>query len=121
MRLDRGRLDVEWEYARENHTLLVRIEAAMREIADAYGGTFAPILTWNVCRRIITVHPLGGCRLAESPRHGVVSPEGEAFGYPGLYVADGSVIPSSIGFHPAMTISAVAERIADGVLASFPS
>jgi cholesterol oxidase len=121
MRLDRGRLDVAWEYERENRALLARMEAAMREIADAYGGTFAPILTWNVCRRIITVHPLGGCRLAESQRDGVVSPEGEAFGYPGLYVADGSVIPSSIGFHPAMTISAVAERIADGMLAGFPS
>ena len=120
MGLRRGRLDVEWDYVRENRELIVRMEAAMREVADAYGGTFAPILTWNVFRRIVTVHPLGGCRLAESRRRGVVSPEGEAFGYPGLYVADGSVIPSSIGFHPVMTISAVAERIADAVVASYP-
>jgi cholesterol oxidase len=74
-----------------------------------------------VFRRIITVHPLGGCRLAESPRDGVVSPEGEVYGYPGLFVADGSVIPTSIGFHPVMTISAVSERIADAVVSSFPT
>jgi cholesterol oxidase len=50
---------------------------------------------------------------------GVVSPEGEVHGYPGLYVADGSVIPTAIGFHPVMTISAVAERIGDAVAASY--
>jgi cholesterol oxidase len=121
MGLEAGRLDVAWDYARENRALVERMEAAMTEVADQYGGTFAPILTWNVFRRIVTVHPLGGCRLADSPRAGVVTPEGEVFGYPGLYVADGSVIPSSIGFHPVMTISAVSERIADGVVAGFPS
>ena len=54
-----------------------------------------------------------------SPERGVVSTEGEVFQYPGLYVADGSVIPSSIGFHPVMTISAVSERIAEAAARSF--
>jgi cholesterol oxidase len=40
------------------------------------------------------------------------------FGHPGLFVADGSVVPTSIGFHPAMTIAGLAERIADAVVAS---
>jgi cholesterol oxidase len=48
----------------------------------------------------VTVHPLGGCHLSESPEQGVVSVGGEVHGYPGLYVADGSVIPTAIGFHP---------------------
>jgi cholesterol oxidase len=121
VRLKRGRLDIEWEYERQNHELIARMETAMKEIAGLYGGTFAPLLSWAAFRRIVTVHPLGGCRLSESPRTGVVSPEGEVYGYPGLYVADGSVIPSSIGFHPVMTITAVAERVAEGVGASFPS
>jgi cholesterol oxidase len=116
--LRRGRIDVEWDYARDNEVLVQRMMAAMREVADVYGGTFAPLASWDAFRRIITVHPLGGCRLSESAREGVVSPEGEVHGYPGLYVADGSVIPSSIGFHPAMTIAAASERIADAVASS---
>lgn len=121
MRLKGGRLDVEWRYETENRVLIERMEEAMREVTAVYGGTLATLVTWNVFRRIITVHPLGGCRLAESPRDGVVSPEGEVHGYPGLFVADGSVIPASIGFHPVMTISAVSERIADAAVSSFPT
>jgi len=121
VRLKGGRLDVEWRYERENRALIERMEEAMREVAAVYGGTLATLATWNVFRRIITVHPLGGCRLAESSRDGVVSPEGEVHGYPGLFVADGSVIPTSIGFHPVMTISAVSERIADALVNSFPT
>ena len=120
LRLRRGRLDIVWDYARENQMLVNRMLQAMEEMGEAYGGTFAPLVTWNVFKRIITVHPLGGCHLSESRETGVVSPEGEAHGYRGLYVADGSVIPTSIGFHPAMTISAVVERTAEAVVASFP-
>lgn len=120
LRLKRNRLDVEWDYESENRPLIEKMTVAMEEVAEAYGGTFAPLVTWNAFRRIITVHPLGGCRLSESVRDGVVSPEGGVHGYPGLFVADGSVIPSSIGFHPVMTISALAERTADAVASSFP-
>jgi cholesterol oxidase len=116
-----GRLDVQWEYARDNDVLVQRMMAAMRDVADIYGGTFAPLASWSAFNRIITVHPLGGCRLSGSAQEGVVSLEGEVHGYPGLYVADGSVIPSSIGFHPAMTIAAVSERIADAVASGLSS
>lgn len=115
----RGKLDIQWDYAAENADLVARQIAAMRDLTRAYGGTFAPLPTWDAFRRIITVHPLGGCRLADSPENGVVSTRGEVFGHPGLYIADGSVIPTSLGFHPVMTISAVAERIADAVVASY--
>ena len=119
VRLKRGRLDIEWDYAHENRELTQKMLAAMQEVADVYGGTFAPLITWNIFNRIITVHSLGGCHLSDSPQGGVVSTHGEVHGYPGLFVADGSVIPSSIGFHPVMTISAVSERIAEAVVSSY--
>ena len=43
---------------------------------------------------------------------GVVNDRGEVFGYEGLYVADGSMIPSALSTNPSMTISALAERVA---------
>ncbi|MBU8895156.1 GMC family oxidoreductase N-terminal domain-containing protein [Corallococcus sp. M34] len=119
MGLKGDRLDVEWDFARENAALVARISEAMDELASQYGATYVPLVTWQLFRRPITVHSLGGAHLAESPEQGVVSTEGEVFHHPGLYVADGSVIPTAIGFHPVMTISAAAERIAESVAQSF--
>ena len=119
IRLKNGGIDIAWDYERENRALIKKMDAAMQEISDIYGGTYAPLISWNIFRRIITVHSLGGCHLSDSPDTGVVSTEGEVHGYPGLFVADGSVIPTSIGFHPVMTISAVSERIAEAVVNSF--
>lgn len=114
-----GRIDIKWNYESENKQLIEKMKAAMQEVATIYGGTFSPLVTWNIFHRITTVHSLGGCHLSTSPDTGVVSTEGELHGYPGLFVADGSVIPTSIGFHPVMTISAVSERIAEAVVSSF--
>jgi choline dehydrogenase-like flavoprotein len=41
----------------------------------------------------------------------VVSTEGAVHGADGLYVADGSLLPSSIGVNPMMTIIAMASRV----------
>ena len=45
-------------------------------------------------------------------------PEGEVFGYRGLFVADGSLIPVPLGCPPSMTIAAAAERVAEGIVAA---
>jgi cholesterol oxidase len=58
-----------------------------------------------------TAHILGGCRLAVSPAEGVVGTDGQVFGYPNLFVADGSVVPVNLGVNPSLTITALAEHI----------
>ena len=119
MRMRRGRLDVEWDYEAGNRELIARMTRAMEEMAREYRGTFAPLFGWQLFRRITTVHSLGGCHLSDSPDRGVIGVDGQVHGYPGLFVADGSAVPTSIGFHPVMTISALAEHTAEQVVRSY--
>lgn len=68
-------------------------------------------------RRIecIAFHPLGSARMANDPRRGVTAPDGSVYGLEGLYVADGSVLPTSIGVNSQEPIMAMATRIAWGL------
>jgi choline dehydrogenase-like flavoprotein len=50
--------------------------------------------------------------MAESPDLGVVDHRCEVFGHEGLFCMDSSVIPTSLGVNPSLTISAVCERSA---------
>jgi cholesterol oxidase len=47
---------------------------------------------------------------------GVVSSYGEVFGYPGLYVVDGSIMPGPVGPNPSLTIAAISDRAADHII-----
>jgi cholesterol oxidase len=58
-----------------------------------------------------TAHILGGCVMGDSPEEGVIDRQGRVFGYPGLYIADGSVVPVNLSVNPALTITALAEYI----------
>ena len=57
-------------------------------------------------------HPLGTCRMGTSAHHAVVDPDGQSFEVRDLYVADGSVLPTSLGVNPQLSIMAMATRIA---------
>jgi cholesterol oxidase len=57
-----------------------------------------------------TAHILGGCGIGKDPTCGVINSEHHVFGYPGLYVCDGSVIPANLGVNPSLTITAMTER-----------
>jgi enediyne biosynthesis protein E9 len=62
-------------------------------------------------------HPLGGCRMADSKDFGVVDHRNEVFGYEGMFCMDSSSIPTSLGVNPSLTISAVAERACEQLIA----
>ena len=57
-----------------------------------------------------TAHILGGCCMGASPDEGVIDSEHQVFGYPGLYVVDGSAVSANPGVNPSLTITALAER-----------
>jgi cholesterol oxidase len=111
--LDRdGHLDLRWSH-RASMQRFFELETAMRELSGALGGHYVSSPLWDGPRRtLLTAHPLGGCAMAEDPARGVVNDVGEVHGYPGLFVADGSVIPTALARNPSATISALAERTA---------
>jgi choline dehydrogenase-like flavoprotein len=62
--------------------------------------------------RLEAFHPMGTARMAADPSRGVVDTDGAVHGYRNLYVADGSLLPSSLGVNPMITILAMAARVA---------
>jgi cholesterol oxidase len=94
---------------------------AMREVAGrlaqgADAGSFFA-LDAGPLGKFITVHPLGGCPMSDDPERGVVDQFGRVHGHDGLYVSDGSIVPTALGVNPAKTIAALAERNVEQLLA----
>ena len=56
-----------------------------------------------------TAHILGGACIGSNIEAGVIDENFEIFNYPGMYVIDGSVVPSNLGVNPSLTITALAE------------
>ena len=114
---DRWKLDLDWR-PEASKPVMDAIVAMHRKLGEANGGVLIVPPSWTLARYLITPHPLGGARMADSAADGVVDQWGEVFGHPGLYVVDGAAIPRPIGLNPSRTIAAVAERIAMHRLAS---
>ncbi len=66
--------------------------------------------------KLMAFHPLGTARADARPDHGVVDGDLAVHGVGGIYVADGSVVPSSLGVNPQITIMALATRLASHLL-----
>jgi cholesterol oxidase len=107
----RLRLHLEWDIDR-SRKVIDAIVAMHKKLSQLTGGLPIVPPTWTLFKDLITPHPLGGCNMGESPESGVVDHRGEVFGHPGLYVADGAIIPEALGVNPSRTIGALAERIA---------
>jgi cholesterol oxidase len=96
----------------------------MEAHAHAHGAIFVrnPRSTILGGGRQMTVHPLGGCPMGDDVERGAVDDLGRVFAkdggggvHRGLYVADGAIVPRSLGVTPLLTISALAERIASRI------
>lgn len=59
---------------------------------------------------------MGTARMGSSSKVGVVSPTGRMWAYENLYVADSSLFPTATGVNPQLTIYALADVVADGIL-----
>jgi choline dehydrogenase-like flavoprotein len=58
-------------------------------------------------------HLVGGCRMGLSPADSVCDSDHRVWGMDNLFIADGSVMPTQGSANPALTIMALASRLAD--------
>jgi len=84
-------------------------QKVMERYADLSGGIAQNILLEVFFNRPTTAHILGGCPMGETAETGVIDPHFRVFGYPKLYVVDGSVVQGNPGVNPSLTITAMAE------------
>jgi len=122
---------VTYRMSRRDRARVPRIMRVMAETFRAAGarGFYLPIMGWDQVspdgldsapieqvhgRRIecTSQHPLGSCRMGSDARCSVVDGEGRVWDTEGLYVADGGVLPTSLGVNPQLSIMSVATRIA---------
>ena len=75
------------------------------ELADGGQATSFYALDGGPLGKFITVHPLGGCPMADDPTRGV-TPRPRAR-VRGLHVLDGSIVPTALGVNPSKTIAAL--------------
>ncbi|WP_438862870.1 GMC family oxidoreductase N-terminal domain-containing protein [Neptunicella sp.] len=120
-----GFLNIDWPYQQNMSLYQAIIDMGKRFKHWAGGKLFLPLPNWLwPMRSNVTVHALGGCRLADDPLKGVTSaaPEnfGQVFAYQGLYVADGALLPTAVGANPVATITALSERVAEGITGIVP-
>jgi hypothetical protein len=64
---------------------------------------------------VTAYHPLGTCRIGVDPKTSVLGPDHQTHEVAGLYVTDGSAVPTALGVNPQMTIMAMALKAAEGI------
>ncbi len=69
---------------------------------------------------IASTHPQSTCRMGADPARSVVGAWGECHEVSGLFVADMSVFPTSLGAPPQITTAALADRTAHHILSRWP-
>ena len=118
IRLENNNLRVDWPDVGKQ-TIFKKVENKLLQVTKALGGTYVPNPAWSEMfdHSLITVHPLGGCGMADDASNGVVNERCQVYSanagddvHKGLFVCDGSVLPTSVGVNPLFTITALAER-----------
>lgn len=89
-------------------------------IAHESGGFPGSLVTETAFNIPTTAHILGGACMGRDASEGVIDADHRVFGYPGMYVIDGSAISANPGVNPSLTITALAERAISKIPAKHP-
>ncbi|HEV2329063.1 MAG TPA: GMC family oxidoreductase [Verrucomicrobiae bacterium] len=96
--------------------MIKKISSKLREILEASG---AKEIVVNKLVAGGSSHYLGTCRMGGDPETSVVDPMCRTHDVPNLFIGDGSVFVTGGAANPALTISALATRTAEGIAEAF--
>lgn len=88
--------------------------AALEPFLRTVGGL--PVL--HGAQTMISAHQLSSCRIGVDKSTSVANPDGELHSVKGVWIADASACPTSLGANPMVTIMSLASRTADRMLAA---
>lgn len=118
LKLVNDHVTVDWPNAGEQKAFQ-HDNQVLAKANDAIQGQFLASPLWSEAmgKKLVSVHPIGGCAMADSIARGVVNHKSQVFSaetessvYDDLYICDGSIIPGAAGVNPLLTISALTER-----------
>jgi cholesterol oxidase len=118
MRYRDPHLELDWD-KNDSSDYFDPLGKRLKTLATAMGGRYRPNLPYRLLSQVYTAHPLGGCPMGRGKEVGFVDSFGQVYDCPGLYVADGSVMPGPVGPNPAYTIAALADRFATHLIENY--
>jgi choline dehydrogenase-like flavoprotein len=98
---------------------LAMIAAMRKSHVEILGASGAKDISVYPCVAGGSSHYLGTCRMGKNPAKSVVNPLCRTHDVPNLFIGDGSVFVTGAAVNPALTISALAARTADGMIDAF--
>ena len=101
---------IRYELSDQSRRVREAPDRAMKAIGERNG--LGRLMQLTSTESVYIAHPLGGCRMADAKDLGVVNHRGEVFDNEGLFCMDSSIVPTSLGVNPSLTISALCERAA---------
>ncbi|PCJ62199.1 MAG: cholesterol oxidase [Candidatus Hydrogenedentota bacterium] len=106
-----GKLESELIGKNDIHAYMPVINEVTQKLAKKMDGIPGTGTLEAIMNTATTAHILGGATMGQNPETGVCDATGEVFGYPNMFICDGSLVPANLTVNPSLTITALSEYV----------